>query len=123
MLWNNHITKKNFQSRYDNLNDDLKEGVKEIKRLLEYITIRMTSIENAYDSMEDEQKSTNSRILTDVKENRNAAQRQSYTTQDMVRAVQDMIQNKNQEDMLKSQIRRVITKDEVQRAVEKEKKK
>jgi hypothetical protein len=123
LLWNNHITKKNFQSRYDNLNDDLKEGVKEIKRLLEYITIRMTSIENAYDSMEDEQKSTNSRILTDVKENRNAAQRQSYTTQDMVRAVQDMIQNKNQEDMLKSQIRRVITKDEVQRAVEKEKKK
>ena len=123
LLWNNHITKKNFQSRYDDLNDDLKEGVKEIKRLLEYITIRMTSIENAYDSMEDEQKSTNSRILTDVKENRNAAQRQSYTIQDMVRAIQDMIQNKNQEDMLKSQIRRVITKDEVQRAVEKEKKK
>ena len=49
LLWNNHITKKNFQSRYDNLNDDLKEGVKEIKRLLDCITIRMTSIENAYD--------------------------------------------------------------------------
>ena len=123
LLWNNHITKKNFQSRYDNLNDDLKEGVKEIKRLLDYITIRMTSIENAYDNLGDEQKSTNSRILTDIKENRNVVQRKGRATQDMVQAVQDMIQNKNQEDMLKSQIRRVITKDQVQRAVEEEKKK
>ena len=123
LLWSNHITKKNFQSRYDDLNDELKEGVKEIKRLLDYITIRMTSIENAYDNLEDEQKSTNSRILTNIKEGKNVVQRQARATQDMVRTVQDMIQSKNQEDMLKSQIRRVITKDQVQRAVEKEKKK
>ena len=122
LLWSNHTTKKNFQTRYDNLNKELAEGVKEIKRLLDYITIRMTSIENAYDKLEDEQKSTNSRLLGSLKESKSILQQRFQAIQDMVHSIQDMMHTKNQEDMLKSQIRR-LSKDQIQRAVEKEKKK
>jgi membrane protein required for beta-lactamase induction len=106
LLWSNHTARKNFQSRYDNLNKDLAEGVKEVRRLLDFVIIRMASVESALDKVEDEQKSFNAKALTALKENKTVIGQRA-------RSIQDMIQAKNQEDMLKSQIRRVITNEKI----------
>ena len=62
----------------------------------------MTSVEDALDKLEDEQKTFHTKAITALKENKNVVNQRA-------RSIQDMIQAKNQEDMLKSQIRRVIT--------------
>ena len=80
LLWNNHQMKKNFQERYDNINEKIIEGIKNNKKTLSELSGLMHE---------------NKQILdTGFR----------------------MVQDKHQEDRLKSTFRRAITQEDIKKA-------